>query len=125
MYCPKCKNKILEGAATCHYCGTDLSKLRKVKLADVEEEEEEFTNVNLDRQEIRDALTYDPFKEKIKFHMLFAVLTIFMGIGLLIITFFAFGLFSGTMSTVLSIVAIIVSIIGFVYAIVCIVFFVR
>lgn len=125
MYCPKCKNKIIEGAATCHYCGTDLSKLRKVKLADVEEEEEELSNVNLNRQEIRDALTYDPFKEKIRYHMMFSVLTIFLGIGLLMIMFFSFGLFNGTLSTVLSIIAIIVSIIGFIYAIICIVFFMR
>ena len=125
MYCPKCKNKLLEGAATCHYCGTDLSKLRKVKLEDIEEEEEEETTISLNRQEIRDALTYDPFKEKIRYHMFFSVLTIILGIGILIITYFSIGLFGSTVSMVASIAGIIVSIIGFVYAIICIVFFIR
>jgi hypothetical protein len=125
MYCPECKNKILEGVATCHYCGTDLSKLRKIKLEDVEEEEEQYSNVNLDRAEIRDALTYDPFKEKIRYHMFFSVLTILLGIGILIITYFSLGLFSGTFSIVVSIAGIIVSIAGFVYAIICIIFFMR
>jgi len=127
MYCPECKNKLIEGTATCHYCGKDLSKTRKIKFAEMEDEEQEetFSNVNMDRGQIRDALTYDPFKEKIKFHMIGAVLTIILGIGLLIITYISFGLFDGTLSITLSLIAIILSVIGFIYAFVCIFFFVR
>ena len=125
MYCPNCKNKILEGTATCHFCGQDLSKLRKVKLADVEEDDRPLSNVNLDRGQIRDALTYDPFKEKVKYHLLFSSLIIILGLGMLVVTFVSLGLFSGALGTALSIVAIILLCGGFIYAIISIILFIK
>jgi len=124
MYCPNCKNKALENSATCFHCGYDLSKHRKIKV-DEEDQPNRFDDRIFQKPEYREALKYDPFKDKIKVHLITSGFVLAIGIALMIILFATSNFFAGTFGTVLSIICIIMVGGGFLYTGICIFLFLR
>jgi hypothetical protein len=127
MYCPNCKNKAMENSPTCYNCGYDLSKLRKMKLDDAEDDDRKhkFDDSILKRSDVKATLSYDPFKAKLKVHLLISALVLLCGIIIMIVMYTTDTFFAGGFNTFMSVVSILLMGIGFVYSLTCIFLFVR
>lgn len=125
MYCPNCKNKVLENTAVCHFCGYDLTKLRNVDLDDSMDDDSAWDDRTLHKKKYQDALSYDPFKEKLRYHMGGVAGLLIIGLLLVCVSYFTGHFMEGFLWSMITVVGLIMTFAGMIYGVVCIILFFR